>query len=93
MDLVEVDGVDQQAVGAGRRPLLHDARQGNDGQHLGGEEGLIPPALDGAADGALGTTEGVDLGGVDEVDPEVEGPAGDVARLSLGVLVAVAPLP
>ena len=61
-------------------------------QHLGGDEGLVPPAGDGLADGPLGAAEAVDLGGVDQVDAQVQGPLGDAQRFAFGEGPAVAPL-
>src|SRR2546423_305077 len=77
MDLVKVDAVDTEPVGAGQRPLLHDRRQRQHGEDLGGEERAVPPRRDRLADDALRLAEAVDLGGVDVVDPEVERPMDD----------------
>src|ERR1019366_3405504 len=50
--------------------------------HLGGEHHLVPPSPgEGLTDDLLGLALRVDVGGVDEVDPRVEGPMDDADRV------------
>src|SRR5207302_689464 len=92
VDLVQVDGVDAEAPGAGPAPLLDDGRDGQHREHLGGDERLVPSSLEGATNGPLRLAEAVDLGRVDERDTEVERPVDDLDGVLLEVLLAVPPL-
>ncbi len=57
--------------------------------HLGREDDLVAPAVrEGLADDLLRLAPGVDIGGVDEVDPGVEGAVDDRDAV---VVVGVAP--
>jgi hypothetical protein len=56
--------------------------------HLGGEHHVLAAALEGLADDLLGLAGGVDVGGVDEVDPGVERGVDDADRL---VVVGLTP--
>jgi hypothetical protein len=57
---------------------------------LGGEDDVVAPAAgQRLADDLLGLALGVDVGGVDEVDPGVQGPVDDPDAL---VVVGVAPV-
>jgi hypothetical protein len=49
--------------------------------HLAGEHDVVAAALERLADDHLGLAVGVHVGGVDEVDPCVQGPVDDPDRL------------
>jgi hypothetical protein len=57
---------------------------------LGGEHDVVPAALERLADDLLGLAARVDVGGVDDVDPGVQGPVDDADAL---LMVRVAPGP
>ena len=80
--LVEVDTVDSEPAPAAHGALVDDRVERHDGEHLGGHERLVTPAGYRSADGALGSAEAVDLRGIDQVDPQVQGPLGDPQRFS-----------
>jgi AraC-like DNA-binding protein len=48
---------------------------------LGGDDQIVPAALDGPADDLLGLTAGVDVGGVDDVDAGLERAVDDPDRV------------
>jgi hypothetical protein len=53
---------------------------------FGGDDQIVPAALDGPADDLLGLTAGVDVGGVDDVDAGLERAVDDADRvLVIGV--------
>ena len=92
VDLVEVDGVDLEAPRAPPPSLFDDRRDRENREDLGGDERLLPPALERPPDGPLRLAEAVDLGRVDESDAQVEGPVDDLDGVLLQVLLAVPPL-
>jgi hypothetical protein len=57
-------------------------------EELRREHDVVAAALECLADDLLGLTGGVDVGGVDEVDPRIEGAVDDADRV---VVVGVAP--
>ena len=59
-------------------------------EELGGQDDVVAAALQGLADDLLGHAAGVDVGGVDEVDPGVEGAVDDPDGVGA---VVVAPRP
>src|SRR5690606_12550341 len=85
VNLVQVDvvGVQPAQAGldavhdalAGRPPLVGPVAHGV--AHLGGHDDLVAAAFDGPADGLLGPAAGVRVGGVDEVDAQVQRPVND----------------
>src|ERR1019366_8169639 len=90
VDLVQGDPVGLQAAQA-RLALTDDPAPrvalsvgvvAHLGVHLGGEHDLVPPSPgEGLADDLLGLALGVDVGGVHEVDPRVEGAVDDADRV------------
>ncbi len=95
--LVEVDVVGAQAPEA-RLDLAHDPaprvapavgvallahRHVHGAVELGGEDDLVAAALEGLADDLLGLAPGVDVGGVDDVDPGVERGVDDAGALGV----------
>jgi hypothetical protein len=93
MDLVEVDVVGAQAreavIDLGEDRLTGQAAAVRTGTHLavdlGGEDDLVAVGHvgEGVADDLLGRAIGVDVGGVEEVDPGVERPLDDLPTLGL----------
>ncbi len=92
MHLVEIDDVDAETASTGARPLSDDWRQRHQRKQLRSEEHVVAPAADRLAHDAFRLAVSVGFSGIDEVDPEVEGPLDDRAGLVTGVLVAVAPV-
>jgi hypothetical protein len=98
MHLVEVDPVGAQApqrvLDLGDDPAARDAAAVGIVTHrppeLRGQHDVVAPPLQGLADDLLGFAGGVDVRGVDEVDPGVERAVNDAGRV---VVVGVAPGP
>ena len=96
VDLVEVDPVGaeapQRVLDLGDDPAARTAAVVGVLAHrhaeLGGQHDVVAAALECLADDLLGLAGGVDVGGVDEVDPGIQGAVDDADRV---VVVGVAP--
>ena len=70
---------------------LDPAREGNDREELGGDEGAAP--VERPSQDLLRAPGRIDLGGVEEVDAHLERPIDDGVRFASRVILAVTPLP
>ena len=92
VDLVERDGLELQPAGATVGPPPGHRGEGRDREELAGHHDLGPTGPERLAQDPLAPAGAVDLGGVEEGDPELEGAGHDLAGGAPGVRVAVAPL-
>jgi len=93
MPVIEVDGVDAEPLEARLAAAPHVPRAAVNAEEgavaaahvakLGGEDDLLPAVADGAADELLVRANAVHVGGVEEINAELDGPVdrGDRFRL------------
>ena len=91
--LVEIEAVGPKPVRAGHSPLLNHRGDRHQRENLRRQEHRLPVLAKRLAQDPLAAPETVDLGGVEERDPQLECAADDRVRDLLGVLVAVSPVP
>ena len=82
-----------EPVGAGHGALLDHRGHRYQREDLGGQEGRLQIRAEGPAEDLLAAPETIDLGGVEQGDAELEGPADDGAGALLGIWLAVSPFP
>jgi hypothetical protein len=90
--LVEIEVLQPEALRARNSTLLDDRRERQDGEDLGRDERHVALSLERTTENALTASEPVDLGGVEERDPELQRTLDDAHSLNPCIAVAVAPL-